>query len=154
MYVENNKLSSRQIFRLYVFDLMGIATLLLPPYLSKLCGIDGVFAIVIGTVVALIYLLYLGWILKQMQTDAGTYLKKQTKVRFQKLVYLLVLLHCIVTAGFCAYVFSNVMQYSLVQESSYEIILFVILFVAGLAAYEILIYIYYSSKYHEQQQAL
>lgn len=130
MYVENGKISNRQMFRLYVFDLMGIATLLLPPYLSKLCGVDGIFAIILGTAVGFIYLFYLRWILRKMQMDAGTYLRKRTGKRFQNLVYILVLFHCVITAGFCAYVFTNVMQYSLVRESSYEIVLLVILIVA------------------------
>ena len=49
MYINNGKISSRQTMRLYVFDLMGIATLLLPPYLAKLCGANGVYAILLGT---------------------------------------------------------------------------------------------------------
>ena len=36
-FVNNGKISGRQTMRLYVFDLMGIATLLLPPYLAGLC---------------------------------------------------------------------------------------------------------------------
>ena len=59
MYVNNGKISSRQTLRLYVFDLMGIATLLLPPYLAKLCGASGIYAIALGTGAGLIYLLYL-----------------------------------------------------------------------------------------------
>ena len=45
MYADNGKISNRQTFRLYVFDLMGISTLLIPPYLAKLSGNDGIFAI-------------------------------------------------------------------------------------------------------------
>ena len=66
MFVSNGKISSRQTFRLYVFDLMGIATLLLPPYLARLCGAGGIYAIALGIGCGLGYLLYLGWVMKRM----------------------------------------------------------------------------------------
>ena len=126
-YIDNGKISSRQTFRLYVFDLMGIATLLLPPYLAKLCGTNGIYAILLGTGAGLLYLFYLGWVMKQMKTDMTTFLHKQVPAWLGKLVFLLVFLHSIVTAGFCAYVFANLMQYSLVQDISYMVILLLII---------------------------
>ena len=133
MYVDNGKISSRQTFRLYVFDLMGIATLLLPPYLSKLCGIDGIWAILIGTGAGVLYLIYLGWIMKRMQMDACTYLRENAGRLFRFMSLGLIWFHSIITAGFCAYVFSNLMQYTLVKESKFVVVLFVIVLVSAFA---------------------
>ncbi len=133
MYVDNGKISNRQIFRLYVFDLMGIATLLLPPYLAKLCGCDGIWAILIGSALGFVYLLYLGWIMRQMGCDMSTYLKEQRGVAARVVTQLMVGIHCVITGGFCAYVFAWLMQHSLVKETSYEVLLFVIVLVAGYA---------------------
>lgn len=133
MYVNNGKISSRQTFRLYVFDLMGIATLLLPPYLAKLCGIDGVWAILLGTGLGIVYLAYLGWIMKQMQSDLCTYLRQNTNAVVRVLTYLFVLFHCVITAGFCAYVFANLMQYTLIRESTFWVVLLVIIVGAAYA---------------------
>lgn len=133
MYVENGKISSRQTFRLYVFDLLGMGTLLLPPYLAQLCGMDGVFAIILGTLAGWGYLLYLGWIMKHMKTDLCSYLKAGTNRWIRNCVYGWVFLHSVLTAGFCGYVFANLMQYSLVQETSYALILFVIVLVSAYA---------------------
>ena len=130
MYVKNGKISSRQTFRLYVFDLMGIATLLLPPYLAKLCGIDGIFAILAGTGLGYVYLFYLGWIMKGMRGDFCSFLERHVDVTIRKITYLWVLLHSVFTAGFCAYIFANLMKYSLVKESAYEVILLVIVVAA------------------------
>ncbi len=126
MYVNNGKISSRQTFRLYVFDLMGIATLLLPPYLAKLCGCDGLWAIAIGSGLGFVYLLYLNWVMKRMGSDMCAFLeeKKHNWVRFS--AFALIGAHSIFTAGFCACIFSRLMQYSLVENSSYEVLLFVI----------------------------
>ena len=133
-YVRNGKISSRQTMRLYIFDLMGIATLLLPPYLTRLCGANGIYAILFGTGAGFLYLFYLGWMMKQMKMDMSTYLRQRVPRWFGKGIFLLILFHSIVTAGFCAYVFANLMQYSLVQDTSYVLILFLI--IAG-AAYAV-----------------
>lgn len=133
MYVTNKKISSRQTFRLFVFDLMGIATLLLPPYLSKLCGIDGLLAIVAGSGLGFLYLFYLGWVMKKMGGDLLSFLKENTNTWIQCVMYLWVLVHCVVTAGFCAYIFANLMQYSLVKEVSISTLLLVIIVVAAYA---------------------
>lgn len=133
MYVDNGKISSRQTFRLFVFDLMGIATLLLPPYLAQLCGIDGVFAILLGTGCGLIYLLYMGWIMKRMGTDIVSFLRENTRPWIRNVIFYILIRHCVYVAGFCAYVFTNLMQYSLVSDHAYGVILFVIVAVSAYA---------------------
>lgn len=124
MYVDNGKISGRQTFRLYVFELMGIATLLLPPYLAKLCGCDGIWAIILGSGLGFVYLIYLGWVKKKMGSDMS---------RLQTGVFALIGVHSVITAGFCAYVFTRLMQYSLVENSSYEVLLLVIVVTAAYA---------------------
>lgn len=131
MYAENGKLSNRQIFRLFVFDLMGIATLLLPPYLSWLCGKSGVFAILIGTGLGICYLCYLDWIMKRMNMDINTYLNHWTTPLVWGIARIFLLVHCVITAGFCGYVFAKLMHHSLVWDSSFVLIFAVILIVAA-----------------------
>lgn len=133
MYVDNGKISSRQTFRLYVFDLMGIATLLLPPYLAKLCGVDGVWAICIGSFLGFLYLFYLNWIMKKMDSDLMTFLKNEKGRLVRGITEALVGFHSLFTAGFLAYVFTKLMRQSLVQEVSYELILLVLVVMAAYA---------------------
>ena len=132
-YVNNGKISSRQTLRLYVFDLMGIATLLLPPYLAKLCGASGIYAILLGSGGGILYLLYLGWIMKKMKQDMLSFLKEEIPPWIRIFVLSFVMVQSIVTAGFCAYVFANLMQYSLVKETSYFAILLLIVVVGAYA---------------------
>ena len=132
-YTNNGKISSRQTLRLYVFDLMGIATLLIPPYLAKLCGANGIYAIALGIGCGFLYLLYLGWIMKHMRTDIVTYLKELKSPWAGRGFFIITFLHSILTAGFCAYVFANLMQYSLVKETPYVAILLLIILVATYA---------------------
>ena len=48
MFSNNNRISTRQVFRLFVFDFIGMSTLVLPAKLAGTSGCDGVFAIVAG----------------------------------------------------------------------------------------------------------
>lgn len=132
-YTNNGQISSRQTLRLYVFDLMGIATLLIPPYLAKLCGANGIYAIALGIGGGFLYLFYLGWIMKHMRSDIVTYLKEQKRPWVGKCFFIITFLYSILTAGFCAYVFANLMQYSLVKETSYVAILLLIILAATYA---------------------
>ena len=129
-YVTNGKISSRQTLRLYLFDLMGIATLLLPPYLARLCGASGIYAILLGTGGGVLYLFYLGWIMRKMHGDFLTFLQREIPSGIRMLVLAIVMFHSIVTAAFCAYVFANLMQYSLVKDVSYVVILLLIILAA------------------------
>lgn len=133
MYVDNGKISNRQTLRLFVFDLMGIATLLIPPYLAKLCGVDGIFAVLVGALLGFIYLFYLGWIMKHMGTDLNSYLNHQVIPIVRSITLIFVMVHSLLTAGFCGYVFASLMQYSLIRESSFPLVLLVIMIVAAYA---------------------
>ena len=54
MFSSNEKISGRQAFRLLVFDLLGLGTLLIPTAVAGFCGRDGIFCIIAGTVTAYI----------------------------------------------------------------------------------------------------
>jgi len=131
MYADNGKISNRQTFRLYVFDLIGISTLLIPPYLAKLSGCDGIFAILIGSFLGYLYLRYLGYVMAKMDTDMGTYLEQSQGKFIRYISYLFVFFHSCVTAGFALYIFCNLMQYSLVKEVGYGLLLFTTVLVAA-----------------------
>ena len=59
IFSNNQQVSARQISRALFLEMLGISTLLLPPALARLCGTDGVFAILFGGV--LTYQLSVVW---------------------------------------------------------------------------------------------
>lgn len=59
IFSDNQQVSARQISRALFLEMLGLSTLLLPPALARLCGTDGVFAILFGGV--LTYLLSVAW---------------------------------------------------------------------------------------------
>ena len=48
MFSSNEKISGRQAFRLLVFDLLGLGTLLIPTAVADFCGRDGIFGRVVS----------------------------------------------------------------------------------------------------------
>ena len=95
MYVDNGKISNRQTMRLFVFDLMGIATLLLPPYLANLCGADGIWTVLAGTLAGFVYLLYLGWIIKCYGMDITSFLNQRTRPVVRSVSFIFIFIHFI-----------------------------------------------------------
>lgn len=133
MFSENQKISLRQTYRLFVFDLLGVGTLLLPTQLAGLCGNDGIWCILFGGLLGWGYLLLLGATLKNMKTDMLTFLKQRMPGWIQKLLLILLIVYSLAIAGFCSYVFTTLIRRSLVSEESFVLILALILLVSGYA---------------------
>ena len=63
MFSNNNRISTRQVFRLFVFDFVGESTLILPSQLASFAGNDGLASIVLGVIMGSLYLWYLAYVL-------------------------------------------------------------------------------------------
>lgn len=133
MFSNNNRISTRQVFRLFVFDFIGMSTLVLPAKLAGASGCDGVFAIVAGGLFASLYLWYLAWIMRRMDSDLITYVR-QSLPRWGAFVMLCFFAaYCILEASYGAYIFADVMKKGLVGGESYTLLLLLILAVAAYA---------------------
>lgn len=133
MFSNNNRISTRQVFRLFVFDFIGMSTLVLPAKLAGTSGCDGVFAIVAGGLFASLYLWYLAWIMNRMDSDLITYVR-QSLPRWGAFVMLCFFAaYCILEASYGAYIFADVMKKGLVGGESYTLLLLLILAVAAYA---------------------
>lgn len=130
MFSNNNKISIRQVYRLFVFDFIGMSTLVLPAKLSGATGCDGVFAIVIGGVFASVYLWYLSRIMRGMDSDLISYTRTRLP-RWGAIVMMVSFaVYCVLVAAFGAYIFADVMKVGLIGNESYTLLLILILAVA------------------------
>lgn len=131
MFSENEQISLRQIFRLFFFDFLGIATLVLPTALAGYGGVFGIWSILAGTVLGLLYLAYLQGCMKHMQ---GSWLDAVGRSPFFGAVLPLVLaVCCIISAGYLSFVFCTLIRQSLIQEESYLLILALLVLLTGYA---------------------
>ena len=133
MFSCNNKISLRQVYRLFVFDLIGICTLVLPAKLAYFSDSDGLIAILIGGLIASAFLWYLGRIVAGMGTDLISFMEQSVPVWLTKIILLFLSLLAVLEAGYGAYVFSDVMKRGLIPEESYTLILILILLAAAYA---------------------
>ena len=81
MFSDNNRISTRQVFRLFVFDFIGMSTLVLPGVLAQLNGCDGLFAIALGGILSSVYLWYLAQVMREMDGELTSYMKKSFLAR-------------------------------------------------------------------------
>lgn len=130
MFARNNRISMRQVYRLFVFDLIGISTLVLPVKLAAFSGSDGLLGILIGGGLASVYLWYLSAVLKGMQTDFISYVRVELPNWLGKGIFFLLSVHALWIAAFGAYIFTDVMKQGLLPGESFTLILLLILFVS------------------------
>ena len=133
MFSNNNRISTRQVFRLFVFDFIGMSTLVLPAKLAGTSGCDGVFAIVVGGILTSLYLWYLAWIMRRMDSDLITYVRQALPRWGAPVLLCFFAAYCILEASYGAYIFADVMKKGLVGGESYTLLLLLILAVAAYA---------------------
>lgn len=133
MFSNNNRISTRQVFRLFVFDFIGMSTLVLPAKLARMTGADGVFAIVTGGFLSTAYLWYLVRIMRGMGSDLITYTMRGLPRWGAVVMLVLLAVYCILEAGYGAYIFADVMKKGLIGGESYTLLLILILAVAAYA---------------------
>lgn len=133
MFSNNNRISTRQVFRLFVFDFVGESTLILPSQLAAFAGNDGLASIVLGGIMGSLYLWYLAYVLKKMETDLVTYMERILPAWMKKIFLVLLLVYFTGMAGYGAYIFSDVIQKGLIAGESFPLILILVLLTAGYA---------------------
>ena len=111
MFSKNNKISKRQMFRLLMYDLLGIGTLLLPSALAKDAGRNGMLTIGIGIGAGLLYCMLLGFLIRFVREDESypAFLKRCFGTFFGTVVFLFYALYYLCLGGYSAYIFGFVL---------------------------------------------
>lgn len=135
MFSSNEKISGRQAFRLLVFDLLGLGTLLIPVAVAGFCGRDGIFCIIVGTVLGLLFLSLLVYAVGDMQGSFAEYTEKMCGTFFGKTIQVGYFLYLMLLAGYTAYLFSVTVLNNLLRGESFYLVLVLIL---GLVWYGLL----------------
>ncbi|MCI9416791.1 MAG: GerAB/ArcD/ProY family transporter [Eubacterium sp.] len=121
MFSKNNKISKRQMFRLLMYDLLGIGTLLLPSALAKDAGRNGMLTIGIGIGAGLLYCMLLGFLIRFVREDESypTFLKRCFGTFFGTVVFLFYALYYLCLGGYSAYIFGHLMITELLKDQSF-----------------------------------
>lgn len=122
MFADNEKISSRQCMRLLFFDFIGIGSLVLPGRLAKICGTDGVLALLLGALAGAGYLFLLGKAGSVMDGDLLGYLHKQYGGISMRITGILYGLYYLLLGSYTLHLFTTLMMRSLLREESYWMI--------------------------------
>jgi spore germination protein KB len=123
------------VYRLFVFDFLGESTLVLPAQLAAASGKAGFFSILLGGLLGGLYLWYLSRVLRGMGTDLVSFVQEKFPCWLGRILFGFLLVTFVGLAGYGAYLFADVMRYSLLPGESYTLILLVILVLAAYAVY-------------------
>lgn len=130
-FAQNESISPRQLYRLYVFNLLGVGTLVLPNSLAKL-GKYGFISIALGVFMAWLFM----WIVSEVRERRKTiYDRSIDKTKYAKiLIYdLIIAIYEMSQAVFLAWIFVKLIRDSLIPDESFTVVLLVIMAVCAYA---------------------
>ena len=130
-FAQNESISPRQLYRLYVFNLLGVGTLVLPNNLAKL-GKYGFISIALGVFMAWLFM----WIVSEVRERRKIiYDRSFDKTKYAKmLIYdLIIAIYELSQAAFLAWIFVKLIRDSLIPDESFTAVLLVIMAVCAYA---------------------
>lgn len=130
-FAQNESISPRQLYRLYVFNLLGVGTLVLPNNLAKL-GKYGFISIALGVFMAWLFM----WIVSEVrERRKNIYYRSFGKTAYAKmLIYdLIIAVYELSQAAFLAWIFVKLIRDSLIPDESFTAVLLVIMAVCAYA---------------------
>ena len=130
-FAQNESISPRQLYRLYVFNLLGVGTLVLPNNLARL-GKYGFISIALGVFMAWLFM----WIVSEVrERRKNIYDRGYDKITYAKmLIYdLIIAAYELSQAAFLAWIFVKLIRDSLIPDESFTVVLLVIMAVCTYA---------------------
>lgn len=130
-FAQNESISPRQLYRLYVFNLLGVGTLVLPNNLARL-GKYGFISIALGVFMAWLFM----WIVSEVREQKKSiYDRSFGKTAHTKmLIYdLIIAAYELSQAAFLAWIFVKLIRDSLIPDESFTVVLLVIMAVCAYA---------------------
>ena len=129
MFAKNNKISSRQLFRLLTYELLGFGTLMIPTVLAKVSGRDGIFAIVVGVLFSLLYLKLLRKVFADMNGSYDDLIRQKLGNFTGNVILTGYLIYFVLLAGYVSYLLTRLVRSNLLADENFFLILFLILLV-------------------------
>lgn len=130
-FAQNESISPRQLYRLYVFNLLGVGTLVLPNNMARL-GKYAFISIALGVFMAWLFM----WIVSEVRERRKTiYDRSIDKTKYAKmLIYdLIIAIYELSQAAFLAWIFVKLIRDSLIPDESFTVVLLVIMLVCAYA---------------------
>lgn len=138
MFPKNFRISSSQFRKMLVLDIVSISIMVVPQISSLGAGKDGIFAIIFGAFLALIYSLLMWYLTKRANGNYITY-SKETVGSFITFVFgILYIVKFFILCIFVFNLFTDIIKGTLLPNTNHKIVLlFLILVTLYLASKEV-----------------
>ena len=136
MFAENNRLSIPQVKRMFLIEVFSTFSLTMPAIVTKEAGYYGIYPLLIGSLLAGVYLLFLLVVGKKVGGNYGDYLREQFGKGIQTVMILLYLLRFLIKSAYTALIFITLIQMNLLKGQGKIQILLPFLLLCGFVAYE------------------
>lgn len=134
MYLDNEKISKRQLKRLLVFNLFSVSGLIIPRIAVATASRDGLLSIILSVLFAFVYVLFLMFITNNIEGGFLNY-SKETVGKFITFIigflYLIKFFACFVFAG---RLFGEVIKETLLEDTDVRIIILMLLLISAYSA--------------------
>ncbi|MDF2588424.1 MAG: spore germination protein-like protein YndE [Anaerocolumna sp.] len=134
MFSDNEKISLRQLKRLLVFDLFSVSGIIIPRIATAAAGKDGIIAIILATLYALLYVWIILVLAKNVDGNFLSYSTRYTGKIITFIVGMLFIIKQFVCCVFAARLFSEVINQTLLEDTDPRVIILLLLVASAYAA--------------------
>lgn len=134
MFSDNEKISLRQFKRIIVFDLLSVSGLIIPRIAVGFAGRDGFSAIIVGTIIAIIYAAIIILITKNLNENFLDYSIHNAGRFITFIVGALFIVKLFVCCVFATRLFGEVINETLLAKTDSRIIFIMLLLISAYAA--------------------
>ncbi|MEY8391425.1 hypothetical protein D3Z36_05905 [Lachnospiraceae bacterium] len=119
MFADNWKISLRQIRRLFIMDIFGMSSLILPGILSSMSGADGIFCLLLGMAGGILLLWLIGANVKHIKKDYYNYMKETAGQFLADIFMVFYFLYFVTLCGYVLYQITTLSLTWLLPDGSY-----------------------------------
>ena len=130
MFADNFKISLRQIRRLFILDIFGMSSLVLPGIFSAMTGADGIFCLLLGAAAGAVLLWLMGVNIKHIEDDYYGYMKDTAGQIIADVFMVFYFLYFVTLSGYVVYELTALTLSWLLPEGSFAGVSIVLLLLA------------------------
>jgi spore germination protein (amino acid permease) len=134
MFSDNEKISLRQLKRIVVFDLFSISWLIIPRIAVETAGRDGLSAIILSIIIALIYAGFLLLLTKSIENNLMDYATRTVGKFLTFIIGVLYIIKLVACTVLVTRLFGEVIKETLLEDTDTRLIVFLLLLVSSYAA--------------------
>lgn len=134
MYLDNEKISRRQMKRLIVFNIFSISWLIIPRLATYRAGRDGLISLLLGLFFSFIFIIFIGFITKNMSGNLMSYSKDKCPKIITFFLGVFYIIKYFAYLVLCGRLFAEVIKETLLEDADVRFIILMLLLISAYSA--------------------